>query len=129
MKGWRQDDREICRTFPSSIERGITPVSSVIQSTREQSTRRVEDGTVEVTYLLFTVYGFARIKITKSKSHIKNRYIGNFMYMSFCILYPVSVVCAACCEFYVQMSFAAAVQVLVWEGEGRGKAHLPLYNP
>jgi hypothetical protein len=27
--------------------------------------------------------GFARLKIIKSKRHIKNRYIGQFMYMSF----------------------------------------------
>ncbi len=27
--------------------------------------------------------GFSRIKIVTSKSHIKNRYIGNFMYMTF----------------------------------------------
>ncbi len=27
--------------------------------------------------------GFSHIKIIKSKRHIKNRYVGNFMYMSF----------------------------------------------
>jgi hypothetical protein len=42
---------------------------------------------------------FARIKIIKSKRHIKNRYIGNFMYMSFCVLY--SVLFSVCCEFYM----------------------------
>ncbi len=31
--------------------------------------------------------GFSPIKIIKSKCHIKNRYIGNFMHMSFCILW------------------------------------------
>jgi hypothetical protein len=31
----------------------------------------------------WTEDGFARIKVIKSKRHIKNRYIGNFMYMSF----------------------------------------------
>jgi hypothetical protein len=32
--------------------------------------------------------GFAHIKIINSKCHIKNRYISNFMYMSFCVLCP-----------------------------------------
>jgi hypothetical protein len=39
-------------------------------------------------------YGLVPIKIVKFKCHIKNRYIDNFMYMSFaaavfCILYTV----------------------------------------
>ncbi len=33
--------------------------------------------------------GFSRIKIIKSKDRIKNMYIGNFIYMSFCILYCI----------------------------------------
>ncbi len=40
--------------------------------------------------------GLAPIKIIKSKCHIKNRYIGNFMYISF----AAAVFCTACCEFY-----------------------------
>ncbi len=38
--------------------------------------------------------GFARVEIIKSKCHIKNIYISNFMCMSFCILR--SVVCVLC---------------------------------
>ncbi len=50
------------------------------------------------------VMDIASVKIIKSNRQIKNRYIGNFMFMSFaagvfCILY--SVFCTACCEFYV----------------------------
>ncbi len=36
---------------------------------------------------------FARINIIKSKRYSKNRYIGNFMYTTFCILY--SALCSA----------------------------------
>jgi hypothetical protein len=35
------------------------------------------------------INGFSRIKISKSKCNIKNRYIGNFMSTSFCNLYSV----------------------------------------
>jgi hypothetical protein len=48
--------------------------------------------------------GCARIKIINYKRHIKSKYIGNFMYMSFvpesmsfCILLSV------CCDFYVHV--------------------------
>jgi hypothetical protein len=54
---------------------------------------------------------------------LKNRYIGKFMYMTFCIVYcvicilysvfciPYSVFCTVCCEFAC-MSFAASVYVM-----------------
>ncbi len=46
--------------------------------------------------------GFATIKITESKRNIKNRYIGNFMYMSFAA--AVSVFCTACCVSFMWFS-------------------------
>ncbi len=46
--------------------------------------------------------GLAPIKTIKSKRHIKNRYISNFMYMSFCCSCILcSVFFTVCCEFYV----------------------------
>ncbi len=39
---------------------------------------------------------FARIKIVKANRHIKIRYIGNFIYMSFCILH-----CVFCILYFV----------------------------
>jgi hypothetical protein len=53
----------------------------------------------------------ACIKIIQSNRHIKNRYIGNFMYMISCILYSVLFAVS-----FKYLSFATASIVWVWGG-------------
>ncbi len=66
--------------------------------------------------------GFSRIKIIKSKRHIKNRYIGNFMYMIFCILYSVLFVVSLCAWVLLQLC-------RLGYGEGRRESHPPPPTP
>jgi hypothetical protein len=75
--------------------------------------------------------GFARIKIkSKSKRHIKNRYIGNFMYMSFCILCSVfsilhSLFCILYSVLYVVSFMFCCPNSHRPNGGGKGKREPP----
>ncbi len=82
-------------SFPSYLDRTYLEVFQTWPVINQGRARFCSFGTVKLLlmYLLFIWHGmyngpnngFTPIKIIKSKCHIKNRYIGNFMSMSFAV--------------------------------------------